>query len=142
MESLSEFINSDRTIYSPSLKGLSERKVQNFRKKIFGVYFMSRKYDKSVVIADVINKVSIEPLDFKTKSFKISYKDKSAVKTRDITNMMVRVFVEYDIEKKREGFENVISFLNVQIGQFEEGNTAFEDSISALKGPVWIYGQK
>jgi uncharacterized protein involved in exopolysaccharide biosynthesis len=63
----------------------------------------------------LINKVSIEPLDFKTKSFKISYKDKSAVKTRDITNMMVRVFVEYDIGKKREGFENVISFLNVQI---------------------------
>jgi tyrosine-protein kinase Etk/Wzc len=120
-------------IYSPSFKGVVRKKVQKFHKEDFRGLFYARNYDKSVVIADVINKVSIEPLDFKTKSFKISYKDKSAVKTRDITNMMVRVFVEYDIEKKREGFENVISFLNVQIGQFEEGNTAFEDSISALR---------
>jgi hypothetical protein len=37
------------------------------------------------------------------------------------------------LRKKREGFENVISFLNNQISQFEEGNTAFEDSISALR---------
>jgi hypothetical protein len=37
------------------------------------------------------------------------------------------------MEKKREGFENVISFLNNQIAQFEEGNTSFEDSISALR---------
>jgi tyrosine-protein kinase Etk/Wzc len=120
-------------IYSPSFKGVVIKKVPKFQKQDFRGVFYVRKYDKSFVIADVINKVSIEPLDFKTKSFKISYKDKSAVKTRDITNMMVRVFVEYDMEKKREGFENVISFLNVQIGQFEEGNTAFEDSISALR---------
>jgi tyrosine-protein kinase Etk/Wzc len=120
-------------IYSPSFKGVVQKKVKKFQKEDFRGVFYVRVYDKSVVIADVVNKVSIEPLDFKTKSFKISYKDKSAIKTRDITNMMVKVFVEYDVEKKREGFENVISFLNNQISQFEEGNTAFEDSISALR---------
>lgn len=122
-----------QTIYSPSFKGIVIKKKKIFKKDDFRGVFYVRKYDKSVVIADLINKVSIEPLDFKTKSFKISYKDKSAAKARDIINKMINVFVDYDVEKKREGFDNIIAFLNNQITLSEQGNSAFEDSLSMLR---------
>jgi tyrosine-protein kinase Etk/Wzc len=123
----------NQRIYSPYFNGIFTLRGKSLSKEdLEGLYFLKIQ-ENSTITAELSNKIQVEPLDLRTKSVKISMTDRNAKKAKEITQKLVDVFLEYDVEKKSEGFTNILSFLNKNINEFEKDYSVFEDSLTALK---------
>lgn len=122
-----------QTINTPDFKGVIIKKVPKFSPADLNGLFYFKQYNKSMVIADILNKVNVEPLDPKTKSFRLKCDDGSAEKAKDLAQTVANVFLDYDLEKKKESFGNIILFINDQIDSFDVTYSTFEDSIADLR---------
>lgn len=99
----------------------------------FSGIFYFKFLDKNDMIDEVTDKIEVLPLDPSTKTIGIQYKDRNAVKAKDIVATVADQFIEYDIERKNEGFNNILALINEQIDSFGEKSDRFQDSITQEK---------
>ncbi len=78
-------------------------------------YYFIINSEKSI-ISNYTNNLSIELLNSNAGTLKVSFVDKNARKTADVVNTIASEFIKYDIEKKSESAENIINYINKQLG--------------------------
>lgn len=78
-------------------------------------------------------RVQVRLLNDAARTIEISFRDYSATKAADIVMAMARKFIEYDMEKKGESSQKILTFLNDQISVVGERLRNAETSISSFK---------
>ncbi len=78
-------------------------------------YYFIINSEKSI-LQNYTNNISIDLLNSNAGTLKISFTDKNAKKTADVVNTIASEFIQYDIEKKSESAENIINYINKQLG--------------------------
>jgi capsular exopolysaccharide synthesis family protein len=134
-----------QNINTPDFKGEVLKKVKLFSANDLSGIFYVKLFNKPMVVSEITNNIQVDPLDPKTKSFSLICHNANPQKAKDITQTIGNVFLEYDLEKKKEGFGNIISFIIEQIDSFDVSYSQFEDSISALRaknGYIGVDGSK
>lgn len=79
-----------------------------------GYYFVIN--DTKSIIDTYSSRLAINILNKSAGTIKISFADKNARKTADVVNTISTEFLKYDIEKKKEGANNIINYIDKQLG--------------------------
>jgi capsular exopolysaccharide synthesis family protein len=79
-----------------------------------GYYFIINS-SKSIINTYTKN-LSINILNKSAGTIEISFIDKNARKTADVVNTISSEFIKYDVEKKKEGANNIIKYIDRQLG--------------------------
>lgn len=97
-----------------------------------GIYFF-KFISREDVIAEMTNKLNVLAIDPRTQTIGIKYTDRNPVRAKEIIETCAKVFIQYDLERKREGVTNILKFIDAQIDTFGTNFDNFQDSISRLK---------
>jgi len=68
------------------------------------------------IINDYSSRLRIKILNKVAGTIEITFIDKNARKSADIVNIISAEFIKYDIEKKKESANNIINYINKQLG--------------------------
>ncbi|MEA3447542.1 MAG: polysaccharide biosynthesis tyrosine autokinase [Bacteroidota bacterium] len=79
-----------------------------------GYYFTIN--DENSIINNYSQRLNINILNKSAGTIRISFEDKNARKTADIVNTISTVFLKYEVEKKKEGANNIIDYIDKQLG--------------------------
>ncbi|MFP4662826.1 MAG: polysaccharide biosynthesis tyrosine autokinase [Bacteroidales bacterium] len=78
-----------------------------------GYYFVINSAKK--ILSKYSNNLNINVLNKSAGTIEISFIDKNARKTADVVNTISSEFIKYDIEKKKEGANNIITYIDKQL---------------------------
>ncbi|MGM0649697.1 MAG: Wzz/FepE/Etk N-terminal domain-containing protein, partial [Bacteroidota bacterium] len=78
-----------------------------------GYYFIIN--DTKSIIDKYSKRLNINILNNSAGTIKISFTDKNPQKTADVVNTISSEFLKYDVEKKKEGANNIISYIDNQL---------------------------
>lgn len=95
--------------------------------------FFFRINEKATYVEQIIPRITIAPLNPATKTISINYKDNNQIKARDIVNAITLEFQEYNIERKTEGADQILEFLEYQIDTFSVELSALQDSLKKFR---------
>lgn len=99
----------------------------------FGSVFYVKFNDKQTLIADLYDKITIEPITASNRTLIVTCSDRNPERAKDIANALSDEFMQYHLQKKREGISNVITFIDSQIDSFGKSQEAIQDSVSNFK---------
>lgn len=97
-----------------------------------GIYFF-KFINRETTIDEISSKLSILAIDPRTKTIGLKYTDRNPVRAKQIIETIAKVFIVYDLERKREGVTNILRFIDAQIDTFGTNFDNFQDSISKMK---------
>ncbi|MBS1618161.1 MAG: hypothetical protein JST76_06560, partial [Bacteroidetes bacterium] len=120
-------------VVTPLFRAYVKKNINRFTSDHLNANYFFKFMDKGYVMRDIMSHTTVNALDPKTKLVTITYEDKNQEKTRDVTEALANEFIEYDIEKKRESFSNILRYVSEQIDSFSLSFAQFEDSISNLR---------
>lgn len=129
-----EFNNKDtgriisNTYFDVSIH-LSEPQV---RQDFSGIYFF-KFLSRNEIVEEISQKLEVLPVDPRTKTISLKYTDRNPVRCKEIIETVAKEFIEYDLERKREGITNILKFIDAQIDTFGTNFDNFQDSISNMK---------
>ncbi len=79
-----------------------------------GYYFKIN--DENSIIGNYSKRLSINMLNKSAGTIRISFEDENARKTADLVNTISTEFLKYEVEKKKEGANNIIKYIDNQLG--------------------------
>ncbi|MEK6616309.1 MAG: GNVR domain-containing protein, partial [Bacteroidota bacterium] len=89
--------------------------------------------DMDILANDYYPLLNVRPLNDAARTIEISFQDNNASKTADIVTAMANEFISYDIEKKGEGANKILAFLDEQLNFVGERLRNAETSIYTFK---------
>ncbi|HNR20863.1 MAG TPA: GNVR domain-containing protein, partial [Bacteroidia bacterium] len=108
---------------------LIKQQQSKFKKEAYFILFNTPERLARIMLGNL--NVSIVNPDAKTIS--IRYKDASALKTADMVNSLATEFVKYDVEKSREGTDNIIEFIDTTLAKVNSDLRESEMSLESFK---------
>ncbi len=88
-------------------------------------YFVINSHE--ALIAYLENNITVEPLNLKAHTIRISFRDYNRHKAHDLVNAIDTLYLEYTHLQKNQANENKISYLNQQMKDTEKILEQFED---------------
>ncbi|MEX2589566.1 MAG: hypothetical protein WD334_05120, partial [Chitinophagales bacterium] len=89
--------------------------------------------DSDTYASQIARLLIVSPINASTRTMEISYKDENQSKATDIVNTVSEEFRKYDLERKQESVNNILEFLQVQIGNFTEQLNMYQDSLKQFR---------
>ena len=123
--------DTGKTIVTPFFNAIVhiKRTAENENSGVFYFKFL----DKKTVVDEISNKLQILPIDPKTQTIGLVYKDRNPNRAQEIVSTVASEFVKYDIERKSESILGIINFINAQIDTFGTTFDRYQDSVSLLR---------
>ncbi len=106
---------------------------QNPSEEIMSQIYYFKFFNKDDLLSEISHKLQIKPIDPKTKTIELVYDDRNPVRGKEIVETIAKEFIKFDLERKKEGIINILSFIESQIDTFGTSFDEFQDSISNLK---------
>ncbi|MDQ3050934.1 MAG: polysaccharide biosynthesis tyrosine autokinase [Bacteroidota bacterium] len=106
----------------------------SFQQKQFAqnaYYFMIN--NQMLIINKIVKELYILPLNYDAKTIIVKLKEKNANKAADIINNIVSEFIAYDVEKKSEAANNILSFIDTTLLQVNNSLSESEDRLEKFK---------
>ena len=97
-----------------------------------GIYYFKFQ-DKTDLVEDIANKLEVLPIDPKTKTIGLVYKDRNPARAHDVVSAVAKQFIAYDVERKKESILNILDFIQNQIDTFGFAYDKYQDSVSTLR---------
>ncbi|MFN8285100.1 MAG: Wzz/FepE/Etk N-terminal domain-containing protein, partial [Chitinophagales bacterium] len=97
-----------------------------------GIYYF-KFLDKEDLMSEISDKLEVLPVDPKTKTIKLVYKDRNPTRAKEVISTVANEFIAYDLERKRESIINILRFIQTQIDTFGTSFDKFQDSVSYLR---------
>ena len=94
-------------------------------------YFVLRNID--VVTSELQSKVDIKLLSDLAKTILITVKDPNAKKSKDIVNSVANEYLAYDVERKSQSSEKILSFIDGQLEMVFKDLKGSEDNLQKFK---------
>lgn len=101
-------------------------------KDLSGIYFF-KFLNRAELVSEVSQKLSVLPVDPRTKTIGLDYKDRNPVRAKEVIETVANEFIAYDLTRKKEGITNILNFIEAQIDTFGTNFDEFQDSISNMK---------
>ncbi|MGC9330880.1 MAG: GumC family protein [Bacteroidales bacterium] len=79
-----------------------------------GYYFIIN--DEKSIIESYSKRLNVNILNKSARTIRIAFEDKSARKTADVVNTISMEFLKYEVEKKKESANNIIDYIDKQLG--------------------------
>ena len=67
-----------------------------------GIYYF-KFLNRKDVVNEISDKLAVLPLDPKTKTVQLNYKDRNPLRAKEVVSTIANEFIDYDIEKKGKG---------------------------------------
>ncbi|MBI4932041.1 MAG: polysaccharide biosynthesis tyrosine autokinase [Bacteroidetes bacterium] len=77
------------------------------------LYFVINNFD--MLADEYFSRLNVRVISEAAKTIEISFQDNNAVKTADVVTAMADQFIDYDVEKKGESAQKILSFLDEQL---------------------------
>jgi len=97
-----------------------------------GIYYF-KFLNRGDLLNDITEKLEVLPIDPRTKTIGLVYKDRNPMRAKEIIETVAEEFVKYDVERKREGISNILAFIESQIDTFGTAFDRYQDSVSNMK---------
>ena len=97
-----------------------------------GLYFF-KFIPRGDVESDIANKLTVQPIDPATQTISLVFRDRNPERACDIVQRMADEFIKYDLQRKRESFNNIVDFLTQEIDTFGTAYDRFQDSVNLLR---------
>lgn len=85
------------------------------------------------IIKSILSQLSVQLLNQDAQTIKISYKDKNPHKAADIVNAISNEFLKYDYNKNSEADDNILKFIDNQLGLVNTDLKSSEDKLEDFK---------
>ncbi|MCO5279680.1 MAG: Wzz/FepE/Etk N-terminal domain-containing protein [Chitinophagales bacterium] len=126
-------IKPEQKLKTPYFQATISLKPDKLSDGSFNSLYFVKFNDKQTIINDINSKITIEPIEAGNNTLAITYADQNPEKAKDIANALATEFIDYDLNKKREGMGNILRFIDGQIDSFSREQQAIQDSVAQFK---------
>jgi capsular exopolysaccharide synthesis family protein len=82
---------------------------------------------QEVVLANILQNLTVEPLNFNANTMRVSFKDSNPDKAQDLVNGIDSLYLQYSNEQKNLANRQKIEWLSKELSQIEKKMEGFED---------------
>jgi tyrosine-protein kinase Etk/Wzc len=126
-----EWVKTNEIDFKIAPVNIREIRNQQNAVKVNSLYFIANKIE--ALANQYYSHLNVRLLSDAAKTIEISYQDINAGKTMDIVTSMANQFIDYDIEKKGESSQKVLTFLDDQLAVVYDRLRNSETSIYEYK---------
>lgn len=107
--------------------------IQEYQNTIKGTAYFFVVNNVPDLAASMLRNLDVTLLNQDAQTIFIKYKDSNARKTAMVANAVANVFINYDLNKKSEGSDNILHFINEQIEKVNEELRSSENLLEHFK---------
>ncbi|GIV33702.1 MAG: tyrosine protein kinase [Chitinophagales bacterium] len=134
-QSYREILSYDKFFETPLFEinvSISPAARANLREHLGKTYFF-RINDLNTLAEEIASRITIVPIDPKTKTIQIKYQDKNKTKAMDLVNALAAEFVVFDVERQAESADQILAFLDTEIDTFSQVLRNYQDTLKQYR---------